>query len=407
MVKTESHKWQFKARFRHRAFGWKSQPAISRVKEAVAEIKQVAKTNAVLAAEGAVAFLERVSPALERVDSSSGAIGTAVNRAIAELVSILSRAPADTKTREAWLERLWEAQQADDIPYIESLGDLWGELCASKEVASHWADELIEGTRLAWSPDPHLRGFFKGTINCLSALVAAERCDDVLTLLQLAPYKLWHYRRYGAMALAGKGMTAQALQYAEEGIGLNDSPRAIARDCEEILLSAGLTDEAYERYGLEANRAGTYLAWFRAVAKKYPNKTRAEILSDLVDHTPGEGGKWFAAAKDAGLYEEALALATRTPCDPRTLTRAARDYADKVPAFALGSGLCAIHWLVQGYGYEITSVEVWAAYRETLKAAERHGSVQAVKDQIRKMVTAEGAGERLVARVLGRELGIS
>jgi hypothetical protein len=32
------------------------------------------------------------------------------------------------------------------------------------------------------------------------------------------------------------------------------------------------------------------------------------ILADLVETTPGEEGKWFAAAKDAGLYEEALAL---------------------------------------------------------------------------------------------------
>ena len=43
--------------------------------QAVAEIKKVAKKDPVLAAEGAVAFLERVSPALEHVDSSSGAIG--------------------------------------------------------------------------------------------------------------------------------------------------------------------------------------------------------------------------------------------------------------------------------------------------------------------------------------------
>jgi hypothetical protein len=35
----ETHKWEFKARFRRRAFGWKSQPAITRIKQAVAEIK--------------------------------------------------------------------------------------------------------------------------------------------------------------------------------------------------------------------------------------------------------------------------------------------------------------------------------------------------------------------------------
>jgi hypothetical protein len=35
-----AHRWGFKARFRRHAFGWRSQPAIQRVKEAVNEIKK-------------------------------------------------------------------------------------------------------------------------------------------------------------------------------------------------------------------------------------------------------------------------------------------------------------------------------------------------------------------------------
>ena len=112
------HKWEFKTRFRRHAFGWKSQPALQRIKQAVSEIKQVSRKDPVLAAEGAVLFLERVSPAIEQVDGSSGAIGTAVNRAIEELVTIIAGAPADAKTRETWLERLWEAHAEDQIPYI-------------------------------------------------------------------------------------------------------------------------------------------------------------------------------------------------------------------------------------------------------------------------------------------------
>ena len=38
-----ARKWEFKARFRRHAFGWKSQPAITCIKQAVAEIKKVAK----------------------------------------------------------------------------------------------------------------------------------------------------------------------------------------------------------------------------------------------------------------------------------------------------------------------------------------------------------------------------
>ena len=47
MPKTSGHKWQFKTRFRQHAFGWKSQPAIVMVREAVSEIRQVAKTDPV------------------------------------------------------------------------------------------------------------------------------------------------------------------------------------------------------------------------------------------------------------------------------------------------------------------------------------------------------------------------
>jgi hypothetical protein len=70
------HKWQFVPRFRRHAFGWRSGEPIQRIKEAVAEIKLVARSDVVLAAEGAVKFLERVSPALEQVDSSSGVSGS-------------------------------------------------------------------------------------------------------------------------------------------------------------------------------------------------------------------------------------------------------------------------------------------------------------------------------------------
>ena len=52
-----------------------------------------------LAAEGAVLFLIRLSPSLENIDSSSGAIGTGVNRAIEVLVPIIAKAPADQATR--------------------------------------------------------------------------------------------------------------------------------------------------------------------------------------------------------------------------------------------------------------------------------------------------------------------
>ncbi|MDF1556396.1 MAG: hypothetical protein P1P84_25240 [Deferrisomatales bacterium] len=400
----ESFKWQFPARFRRRAFGWKSQPAIQRVKEAVSEIKAVARRDPLLAAEGAVLFLEKLSPALEQVDSSSGAIGTAVNKAIETLVPLIARAPADARTREAWLERLWEAYQADQMPYIERLGEHWGALCASPELASHWADELIGTVRMAWSPDPGLRGFFPGAVNCLSALFHAERHEELLELLARAPYPFWPDRRWGVRALVARGRKAEALRYAEASRGCNTSPVAIARACEEILLSSGMADEAYARYAIEANQANSYAATFRAIAKKYPGKQPAEILRDLVASTPGSEGKWFAAAKDAGLLDEAIALAKQSPCDPRTLTRAARDFAEENPGFALEAGLAALHWLVLGYGYDVTSADVWSAYDHTRKAAERLGRSDETRARIRALVAGETFDDRFVSKVLGAEL---
>jgi hypothetical protein len=400
-----SHKWEFKTRFRRHAFGWKSQPAIERVKQAVAEIRKVARKNALLAAEGAVSFLERVSPALEQVDGSSGAIGTAVNHAIAALVPIIAGAPADATTRAAWLDRLWDAHAADDIPYIETLADYWGELCASPEVAGAWADRLLDITRLALSPDKDVRGHFHGTSACLSALYRAERYAEIVRLLDVDA--IWPYKRWAVRALAAMGKFDEAIRYAESCRSPWAGDLDIDGICEEILLSSGRGDEAYALYGMRASRAGTHLATFRAVARKYPHRSAAEILADLVKTTPGEEGKWFAAAKDAGLYDEAISLASRTPCDPGTLTRAARDHAEKAPAFAVDAGLLALHWLVQGYGYEITGADVWEAYRRTMQAAEQQGSAAETRERIRTMVAGETFGERFVTKVLGRELGIS
>lgn len=400
MSKSEQHRWQFAGRFRRNAFGWRSQPAIQRVREAVAEIKRVARRDPVLGAEGAVLFLKKVSAALEQVDSSSGAIGTAVNHAIEELVSLIAKAPVDLGVRAKWLDRLWDAYVADTMPYIETLGDFWGELCATKELASVWTDNLIEPLRATWR-DRRTSSYFQGTLICLSSLLAAERYQELLDLLEIAPFVCWAYRQWGVRALAAMGKSAEALDYAEASRGLNDHPDIIARACEEILLSSGRAEEAYERYALAANRSGSYLTTYRAILRKYPHKDPERILRDLVARTPGDRGKWFAAAKEAGFLELAIELANEWPCDPKTLTRAARDFIETHPGFALGAGLAALYWLEQGYGYEITGADVWAAYSNTIKAAERLDRRDEVRDRIRELVFDH---KGFVAQVLGREL---
>lgn len=405
MPKSTAHKWAFAPRFRRHAFGWRSQPAVQRVKEAVAEIQKVAKKDLVLAAAGAVVFLEKVSPALEQVDSSSGAIGTAVNHAIEVLARIVADAPVDDKTRDHWLERLWGAHQNDQIPYIECLGDYWGDLCGSRERAAVWADQLVCTVEMSWSPNRKPGGYFQGTIACLSAMFRAERHEQLLALLEKAPYSTWHYREWGVRALVAMGRKADAICYADASRGLNDSPIAIARLCEEILLSSGLAEEAYARYAIEANQSTTFLATYRSISRKYPMKASAQVLDDLVASTPGQEGKWFAAAKDAGLYDEAIALVKRTPCDPRTLARAARDFAATNPRFAIEAGVAALQWIAAGHGYEITGLDVLAAYSGAMEAAKNAAAVDQTRTRIREILAApKSPSKDFVAQALGRAL---
>ena len=352
------HAWAFSPRFRRGAFGWRSEPAITRIKEALTEIKAFNRKEPILAAEGAVLFLSKLSPALENIDSSSGAIGSAVNRAIEALVPIIAKAPADLATRRKWLEQLYQAHADDQIPYIESLGDYWGELCADADLAGEWGDRLAETVEMVWGRYPAEHGFFHATSMCLSALLGAGRHDQLLALVDKCPYQSWTYRQWGVKALVAMGKKSEALRYAEATQGLNEPLGRIAEACEAILLSSGLADEAYQRYALAANRAGTYLATFRAICRKYPHMKPADILNDLVASTPGEEGKWFAAAKDAKLYDLALTLAQRSPVDHRTLIRSAEEFATTEPHFALNSGLLALYWICAGRAYEASVGDV-------------------------------------------------
>jgi hypothetical protein len=400
-----AHKWQFTSRFRRHAFGWRSDTPIQRIKEALSEIKQIARKDPALAALGAVSLLERLSPALEQVDSSSGALGSAVNKAIEILVPIIAKAEVELPVRERWLERLWDALQDDQIPYIETLGDHWGALCVTPALASRWADKLRPTLEHVWSPQAPGHSYFKGTSVCLVSLLAAGRYDDLLALLERAPFKWWHNRRWGVQALAAQGKKAEAIRYAEDSRGLNDPDWQIAAACEAILLSSGLADEAYHRYAIEANQGTSHLATFRAIARRYPNVAPERILRDLIASTPGAEGKWFAAAKNAGLFTIAIELASMSPTDPRTLARAARDYAQKEPEFALASGLASLRWISLGHGYEITGADVLDAHHALMQAATHAGLTDvSVNKQVHRLIDGPSAHKEFLRKVLGSQL---
>ena len=400
MPPNKKHKWTFPARFRRQAYGWRSAKPIQRIKEAVSEIKNVARKDPVLGAEGAVLFLEKISPAIEQVDSSSGAIGTAVNKAIEQLAQVIAKAPAEDAVRNKWLKRLWEAVDKDRIPYLDLLPDHWGEMCASPELAFKWADEFINPLRITWSSGPGGYSYYKFTSACLSSLLAAGRYEELIELLNLKPNHLWHNRVWGVKALVAMGKKADALTYAEESRGLNVSPADVASACEEILLSSGLAEEAYKRYAIEANQKSTYLATFRAIVKKYPHKNPSEILDDLVASNPGVAGKWFAAAKSVGLFDQAIELANRTPCDFRTLTRAARDMESSEPKFAMEAALAALYWISNGYAYDVTALDVLHGFNRAVNAGKNAGLYPKVLDRIRDIVEKEINKDRFVAKLL-------
>ena len=364
--------WTFRARFRSKAYNWNgSSLAIKRLKEAVAEIKKAVRRDAVLAADGAVTLFERFWPSLEQIDTSSGALGNAVHWTQEELIPLVITAPADRKTRDEWLHRLWLAIQDDGVDYLSVIENHWGELCASPEVASHWADQLIDLIRMAWS-NPSPRVSVTGTALCFSSLLAAGRHKDIWKLLEVAPCPFWSYREFGVDAFLKEGRIEEALAYAEASRGLNQPEQSIDAACERILLECGRSEEAYDRYALKANQASTGIATFRAISRKYPGRDPAAILADLVEYS-GDPGRSFAAAKDAGLYKLALSFAKGGSTDPRTLSRAARDYADNDAGFAMEVGRLALEKLLLGHGYDVTPADVHDAYERFLVAAQRRG----------------------------------
>ena len=398
------HPWAFRARLRRAAFGWKgTKLASERIHEALTEIRAVARHDPATAAEGAVLFLEKLSPALSQIDSSSGALGNATYAAVQELVPIISNAPADTATRKKWLDRLFEAIQDDDPPCIEHLGDHWGDLCATPELASKWADQLLPTQRSVLRE--RKRGtyaFFSGTTLCYSALFSAGRHDELSELLAMDPHPIWPYFVWGARVLAERGQIDDAIAYVRDRAGTTTGLETIARFAEAELLKAGRRAEAFDQYALLANQANSNLSTFRALAKKYPELASDKLLGHLIASTPGEPGKWFATAKTLRLFDRATQLAWASPCDPKTLTRAARDHLGKQPEFAMQAALAALHWMSMGHGYELTGLDAHEAHRLALEAACNAQQIEQAQATIDQVLAAD----RPMSAWLGRALGI-
>jgi hypothetical protein len=391
------YRWTFKSRLRARAFGWRgSKTAIARLKEALSEIRAVNRTDPVAAGEGAIVLMERLWPAFQDIDTSSGALGTAVNATLDEIIPILIAAPATPKVRAAWLERLYAAVQDDGVQYLYPAEERWGEIAVYPELMNAYADLLLPLLRRVWCTEPP-GGYVTGGTICLSCLLEAGRYAELLELLGHARHRFWADQRFGAEALTRQGHYDAALAFADacrRASVQSYDLRQIDRFCEGVLLQAGREEEAYCTYGPHIGTGSTYVVViYRDTLRRYPGREPRRVLLDLIE-AGGAKGKWFAAAKAAGFLDIALDCAHSRDADPATLVRAARDFAGKNAEFSARVALLALSGLLDGAGYDPDPANVRAAYNHLMAGALRINSQAWARDQVATLASGPCAAGR-------------
>lgn len=411
MASKPVQKWAFKLSMRAGAYSWKSSTkAIEKLKSASSEIRVVARTDPTKAAEGVIALVQRIWPAFEHIDTSSGALGNAVARTLEELLPIVIDAPADEKNRAKWLEQLREAIMDDGVDYLAPIAQCFGQIAACPSLMNLHADRDLDMIEAAWSDHASFAHVTTGTLT-LSCLLEAGRYDELLALLQKKKTRLWFDERFGAEALLRQGREDEALAYAEALLQGDRQPwgyHDISQFCEGILVAQGREEEAYRRFGLPSVSGNTYVAMWRDLVKRYPDLDARQILEDLID-TQGQKGKWFAAAKTAKYLDLALECAAQPDAAPATLTRAARDFTIKEPAFAVEVGLHAIGHLLAGRSYDPNPLDIDEAVVHIMAASERieksGWALQALKRLAANAATDVIMSARLKSRLADIERG--
>lgn len=376
-AKAPKHKWDFPAKFRIGAYPWNgTAKARANLKSALSELKAVAKKDPAVAAEGATRLVEKLVPSIERIDSSSGAIGSAVNEAGIQLAALIGAAHADPG-HESRVERVFEAIQDDGYGYLDNFAESFATVCGTQELQSSWAEQLLSITRRAFSD---VGGHFAGAPACISCLYHSGRQEELRELLSLRSFDYWPYSRYEAMGLAAQGKVDEALRFAHRFEVQH--PYAIAAFCEQLLLDAGRTEEAYRNYGLHT-RATNYLTTFRNLCKRYPQMDKARILLDLINSSPGEEGKWFAAARSIGELRLAVRLAQDGPCAPSTMMTAVKDLRAKHPEVAFELACAALRGMDLGWAYELDTSDYSRAKLAATELAEQLGRQDEVESLLR------------------------
>ncbi|MCB9703735.1 MAG: hypothetical protein H6711_17700 [Myxococcales bacterium] len=361
--------------------------ALRAVERALRDLRALWRSSPEGAAEATIAWMVAVPAALAEVSDPEGTLARRLGRGLDDLCGRLVALDPPLPRRAAWLDRLWPPLGADEREWLAAAADAWGPL-AGPALGPAWTERLLPDLQAAWSDGRDARWGRAA----LSLLLAAGRHRELLALLELRPVVIWAERRYGVLARAALGDVDGAIALARESNLLgHPHAQAIAELSEAVLLAAGRRDEAYRDHAFAANQRQNYLQTFRALTHRYPERDPATILADLIAQSPGDEGRWFATARSLRFFNLALEIAERSPCDPRTLSRAAAERLDDDPAFALAVALAALRWIVAGHGHAIDGADVFEAFDLVREAASRLGVDAAARADVLRI--CEGSGE--------------
>lgn len=102
------------------------------------------------------------------------------------------------------------------------------------------------------------------------------------------------------------------------------------------------------------------------------------MTGSMPGSTPGEEGRWFATAKSLAYFELAAILAYKSPGNIETLNRAARDFVEKNPAFALNVAFTSLKWLAVGHFYELMGFDLYNSVCYVLDVSKRFPSANTI-----------------------------
>jgi len=213
---------------------------------------------------------------------------------------------------------------------------------------------------------------------------------------------MWHYEKYGAYALVRQGLDDKALMVGTVLLRSNKQTwgaQDIRRFCEDILTRQGKSEEAYQQFGLPSAAGNTWLAMWRDLVKRYPNRDPRLVLEDLIALHGGKG-KWFATAKTAGFLDIALECAADMEAAPATLLRAARDFSQKEPAFAAQVAVYAVSQLLADRGYDAIPLDIDEAVGYLMAAADKIGQRSWAIAQLSHLVRGNHRDDLMAKRLV-------